>query len=475
VKSIEKAEKISNELKEVKLVLAEAIVMLDQQSEQIELLEKENKELKDIISKTKGELPKKDSSNSNLPPSKDIPRPDRRRSLREKSSRNSGGQAGHKGYTLAFRKTPDQVIDLHIDNCKKCGARLDTNKAIFNGSRQQIELPPIVPIVIQYDTFSNTCACGCTNTSQFPDDITATVQYGPRVRSLINYLSIRQYIPYNRIQELLGDCFKLPISQGTIYNTLERTAIKTKGIFESIKNYLEQSTWLGSDETGIYVNGKNWYNWVWQNKKVTYIRATSNRRKDNISTFFENGFPYAILSSDQYAAQLSTPAKGHQICFPHLYRRMAYLQQAEPSKWLTDIKNTFKYAEQLKKLKPQRKRSDGIASHLEDQLNQLLIVQLKKNKQKESLTFQKSLIKHRHAIFTFLYHREVPADNNSSEQAIRNAKVKMKVSGFFKSQQHTFAQLRSIIDTLIKNDKPILQSLQNIEQDHNFNLETILT
>ena len=127
------------------------------------------------------------------------------------------------------------------------------------------------------------------------------------------------------------------------------------------------------------------------------------------------------------------------------------------------------------KLKPQRKRSDGIASHLEDQLNQLLIVQLKKNKQKESLTFQKSLIKHRHAIFTFLYHGEVPADNNSSEQAIRNAKVKMKISGFFKSQQHTYAQLRSIIDTLIKNKKPILLSLQKIEQDDNFNLGLLLT
>lgn len=475
MKSTGRLEKISNELAEVKLVLAEAIEMLDQQSELIESLEKENKELKDIISKTKGELPKKDSSNSNLPPSKDIPRPDRRRSLREKSSRNSGGQTGHKGYTLDFRESPGQVIAVHIDRCKKCGARLDRNKAILNASRQQIEIPSIEPIVKQYDTFSNACACGCSNVAQFPAGIKSNVQYGPRVRSMINYLSIRQYIPYNRIQEMLGDCFKLPISQGTIYNTLERTAVKTKGIFESIKAYLEQSTWLGSDETGIYVNGKNWYNWVWQNKKVTYIRATPNRRKDQITTFFEQGFPSAILSSDQYAAQLSTPAKGHQICFPHLYRRLAYLQQAEPSQWLVDIKKTLKYAEQLKKLKPQRKRSEGIASLLEDQLNQLLLVQLNRNKQKQSRTFQKSLIKHRHAIFTFLYHREVPPDNNSSEQAIRNAKVKMKVSGFFKSQQQTYAQLRSIIDTLIKNNKPILHSLHKIEQDNNYNLASLLT
>ncbi len=309
MKSTGSLEKISNELEEVKLVLAEALEMLDDQSELIESLEKENKELKAIISKTKGELPKKDSSNSNLPPSKDLPRPDRRRSLREKSSRNSGGQSGHKGYTLEFSKAPDQVIAIHSDRCKKCGSHLDINNAVLKASRQQIEIPPIVPFVKQYDTFSNTCACGCTNVSQFPAGIRSNVQYGPRVRSMINYLSIRQYIPYNRIQEMLGDCFKLPISQGTIYNTLERTAVKTKGIFESNKTYLEQSTWLGSDETGIYVNGKNWYNWVWQNKKATYIIATPNRRKDNITSYFEKGFPSAILSSDQVRGPVKYPGK----------------------------------------------------------------------------------------------------------------------------------------------------------------------
>ena len=475
MKSTGRLEKISNELAELKLVLAEAIEMLDQQSEVIESLEKENKELKDIIAKTRGVLPKKNSCNSNLPPSKDLPRPDRRRSLREKSSRNTGGQTGHKGFTLEFNKKPNQIIAVYIHSCKKCGAKLDTNKAFLNASRQQIELPPVFPFVKQYDTFSNTCACGCTNVAQFPAGIKSNVQYGPRVRSMINYLSIRQYIPYNRIQEMLADCFMLPISQGTIYNTLERTAQKSKGIFDSIKTYLEQSTWLGSDETGIYVNGKNWYYWVWQNKKASYIRATPSRRKDHIREFFKDGFPSAILSSDQYAAQLSTPAKGHQICYPHLYRRIAFVQQIQPSNWLQRIKKILKKAEKLKKQNAQRKRTDRHASQLEQQLNQLLLVQLNKKKQKESVTLQKSLIKHRHAIFTFLYHKEVPPDNNSSEQAIRNAKVKMKISGFFKSQQQTYAQLRSIIDTLIKNNKPILHSLQKIEQDNNFNLGLLLT
>jgi len=338
---------------------------------------------------------------------------------------------------------------------------------ILKASRQQIDLPPILPVVKQFDIYSNTCSCGCKNQAQFPYGVRASVQYGPQIRALINYFSVRQFIPYQRMQELFRDCFNLKISQGTFYNALERTVKNTNGIFETIKAYLQQAKWLGSDETGIYVNGKNWFNWVWQNKNATYIKATPTKRKDHIREFFYHGFPQAILSSDQYAAQLSTPAKGHQICYPHLYRRIVFLQDAEPSFWLADIKQVLKSAEKLKKKNPQRKRYDPSAKKLEDRLNQLLLLKLDPKKQKETFTFQKSLVKHRHAIFTFLYYKEVPPDNNSSEQAIRNAKVKMKISGFFKSQQNTYAQIRSIIDTLIKNDKPILNTLIDIENGKN--------
>ena len=467
MKTSQKILRLEKELADVKLVLAEAIKMLDTQAERMEELEIENKKLKDLLSQSKGIVPLKDSSNSNLPPSKDNFRPDRRRSLREKSSRNTGGQKGHKGSTLEFNHSVDQVVSIFPDHCKKCGTKLLKKDAIKKASRQQIDLPPIVPIVIQYDTYSTICNCGCNNQARFPETIKSSVQYGPRIRSIINYLSVRQFIPYNRIQELLKDCFSVNISQGTIYNTLERTAKNTKGIFEVIKDYLAQSTCVGSDETGIYVNGKNWYNWVWQNKKATYIRATPTKRKDHIREFFYHGFPQAILTSDQYAVQLSTEAKGHQICYPHLYRRLFYLSQAEPSRWINQIKAVLKSAEKLKKKKSERKRHDPSAKKIEHRLNQLLLnVELKK----ESNTFRKSLLKHRHAVFTFLYYSEVPCHNNDSEKAIRNAKIKMKISGFFKSQQHTYAQIRSIIDTLIKNDRPILDSLYCIEQGKNIRL-----
>jgi transposase len=73
---------------------------------------------------------------------------------------------------------------------------------------------------------------------------------------------------------------------------------------------------------------------------------------------------------------------------------------------------------------------------------------------KKVKTFFKRLIKYKDYILEFLYHQNLPPDNNGSERAIRNAKVKQKVSTQFKSQTGitNYAITRSIFDTCIKRD-----------------------
>ncbi|MBW6535204.1 MAG: transposase [Mariniphaga sp.] len=65
-------------------------------------------------------------------------------------------------------------------------------------------------------------------------------------------------------------------------------------------------------------------------------------------------------------------------------------------------------------------------------------------------------------VFNFLFHPEVPYDNNVSEQAIRNVKVKQKVSVSFRSERgaEIFAILRSIVDTIIKKGGNPFESIR---------------
>lgn len=85
---------------------------------------------------------------------------------------------------------------------------------------------------------------------------------------------------------------------------------------------------------------------------------------------------------------------------------------------------------------------------------------------KELYTFYKRICRERAHLFTFLFLSDVPSNNNASERAIRNIKVKQKISGQFKTEKaaKNFAKIRSIIDTTIKNGMNVLDALALIAQ-----------
>ena len=61
----------------------------------------------------------------------------------------------------------------------------------------------------------------------------------------------------------------------------------------------------------------------------------------------------------------------------------------------------------------------------------------------------------------FLVDFEVPFTNNLAEQALRMMKVKMKISGGFRTEEgaQAFAALRSVVATTRKQRQNILQTL----------------
>jgi len=75
----------------------------------------------------------------------------------------------------------------------------------------------------------------------------------------------------------MKDVFGLSISEGSISNLLQRTARKTSPIYEHIQAELQTATYVGSDETGAKINGKNAWVWVWQNAKNTFLKVSPSR------------------------------------------------------------------------------------------------------------------------------------------------------------------------------------------------------
>lgn len=429
-------------------------------------LASENRLLKHRLSKY--ETPK-NSSNSSIPPSKDENRPKKNQSLRKKSHRKPGGQPGHKGETLEMSILPDEFVDHVPGYCTTCGEYLEGKAAELESERQIVDLPKIQAIWTTHRQYSKTCNCGHKTTSKFPDHINVPVQYGSRIESLICYLHARQYLPYDRMAELLKDSYGVKISQGSIDNIIKRFAAKGTRVYNRIKAEIMSAQVVGSDETGIKISGKKHWAWTWQDVENTLISISQSRGIQAITESVMNHLPRAILCHDAWRAQFSINCRDHQLCCAHLLRELKYLNELYKHSWSKKFKKLLHQALELKRqmahedYDTENTQRDRIISSF-----QKLQDQPPDKKHKELYTFYKRMVKYKDHVFPFLYHYEVPPDNNASERAIRNIKVKQKISGQFRSLTgaKNFAIIRSIIDTLNKRN---LNVFQNLELIANFN------
>ena len=409
---------------------------------------------------------KKDSHNSSLPPSSDFFSP-QTKSLRPPSLLKSGGQPGHIGTTLELKANADRVIDIKSDFCNNCGGSLAHATHVLKSKRQVIEIPPIVPIYEEFRLYSCQCPhCLHNQLTEFPLGVNAPIQYGSTVESLICYLSVYQYVPFARLQNLFTHVFSLPLSQGTVGNILERAAVKCSGVYQIIKAQIIESQVVGSDETGAKVNGAKWWIWVWQNILNTFIVASNNRGSETIDNVWKDTLANVTLVTDRWAAQLKSFTKGHQICLAHLLRNIIFLDESEKYPFATQFKqlitDVFNSRKKLVKRQLPYNTEDDEAKTFENTFNNLLLMTIDKEIYPNTLTFQISMLKNRNYLFPCIYNLDIPPDNNGSEQAIRNIKVKQKVSRQFKSRQDAFCVIRSVIDTLRKRKVEMLPCLNLI-------------
>jgi transposase len=448
-----------NTIEELTVLVHQLFAEIAALKSEVVLLKHENAKLKEELSIYKN---KKNSNNSHVPPSQDPHRAIKNKSLREQTDRKPGGQPGHEGKTLEFTDTVDAIIKHTPNYCKCCGKDLSNTPDLLCEKRQVLDIPPIKVERIEHQTYSKTCTCGQVNKSDFPQEVKAKVQYGTNIEALIGYLHARQYMPVERMKEFFTDVMGVPLSTGGICYILQRLTAKAMPVYEQIKQRIQQAAVVGTDETGCKVNGKtNWF-WTWQNPRLTYIAYSDNRGFKTIAKEFENGLSNAILNHDRWACHFQCDAKAHQLCTAHLLRELNYIHELYNCDWSLQFKTIISQAIELKnKLHPTDYHFENAErQNLEAKLNELLRTTLP-DKNKKAITFQKKLANIPSYIFYFLHHPKVPPDNNGSERAIRNIKVKQKISGQFKSVNGaiSFAVIRSVIDTAIKSGQNVLNAL----------------
>lgn len=408
----------------------------------------------------------RDSTTSSKPPSSDMFDTKKKpKSQRQKSGLKPGGQFGHKGTTKNQFDNPDKVESHYPENCEACGKFLVGIEGELVSKRQEVDIPPIVPLVTEHHQYRVACSCGHQNNKgQYPENIRAPMQIGQKMRSLLVYLNVGQLIPYDRLTQLCKDLLNFPLCKRTIENSLEKANQKALPLYGNIMKILKSSPWAGSDETGKRVSKKRLWEWVWQNDKASYYTTSQSRGYKVVKEAFGEDYQ-GILLHDCWSAQNNTIATHHQQCHHHLQRDLIYLVETYNNPWAYATYQLLLASQKAKERIYQKDfdpkiRTQVIASYH----SKLHVLNNTLQENGEAKTLQKRFIKHKNSIFTFLSYEYLPCDNSSSERAIRMTKVKQKISGCYRSmegaQRHSV--LLSIIETAKKQKINILEAIERL-------------
>jgi transposase len=218
---------------------------------------------------------------------------------------------------------------------------------------------------------------------------------------------------------------------------------------ETIREAVRASPAINSDETGVRVDGRNWWHWVFQTPTDSYHVITPSRGADVVERFLGAARP-EVWGSDAFPTQFAAPAAQHQLCLSHQIRDLTYAIEVDGpagAQWAGALRHVFSRALRLHRERTQVRPATfaNRRVRIERAADRLIFgVPIGVG---EAWQLQKRYRRHRDKLFVCLHRDDVEPTNNSSERDLRNSVIHDKVTGGYRSQRG--AEQGAIFATLL--------------------------
>jgi transposase len=255
---------------------------------------------------------KRNSSNSNQPPSSDSPYKTKPKG--KPTGNKPGGKKGHKGHRQVMRE-PNQTEHLK-PQCCPCGNK-DFPETQPYYTHQYIELPEIQMQVTHFVLHRGECpCCGKTAKAVLPNAYRSG--YGPRLSATVAQLAGGQGDSRSLTQEFCSSVLGLSISLGAIQKIIDRASSAIKLHYEAIGQAARGSDVNHIDETSYSKKHVLQWLWVMTNTMVAFFMIHPNRSKEAFKALI--GDWVGILISDGYGLYRKWVGL-RQTCLAHLIRK----------------------------------------------------------------------------------------------------------------------------------------------------------
>ena len=408
----------------------------------------------------------KDSSNSSKPPSSNGLK--KIANNRERSSRSSGGQPGHKGHALTI---PHNLEELVANGIAEHVIIDETNGSAEYVSDWEISMK-IIPVYTERRRASGALP---------------KIGYAAKMLALLVYLQNIAMMSLSRISEFIRDATNglITVSEATILGATHRLAANID--LNPLVDDLLNGTVMHVDETPIKTTerpkqGSEEMERASHTSISAYIRTYSNANttvltvnghKNEESVIQDDILPrfFGTVSQDHEAKFLKY-GTSHALCGAHLTRELLGLEELGKVPWGGVARKLFLDMNAHKKAaiskgetacQPETLRRfeteyDSIVSQGEAELARMNHKSLGYDDLRRML---KRLREDKDSYMLFMRDYAAPFTNNQAERDLRHCKLKQKISGCFRSWQGAldYCKIRSLVDSAKKRAQFALAAL----------------
>ena len=304
--------------------------------------------------------------------------------------------------------------------------------------------------------------------------MSAPAQYGERLRAAAVYLNVQQLVPEDRAAQTLADLFgAVRFCPDTLADWVEKKARALAPVFARIGALAACAPVRCLDETGLRVAGRSHWLHTVATDTLTVYRVSQKR------SAIPEDLIGGVVVHDGLKSYRRLEGLRHALCNAHHLRELKALIEFDHEPWAEPMRDLLLEASRA----AAEARSQGrtaleptLAKSFHSRYWELLKLGLSHHRRLPRLPRQASrgrtkrrpghnllirLHKFKDDVLRFTDDFAVPFTNNLAEQALRMMKVKMKISGAFRTHAaaHDFAALRSVVATARKRGWNILHTL----------------
>jgi transposase len=368
------------------------------------------------------------SKNSSKPPSTDLFKAKKTKQKQHGAGKGKalkqGAQKGHPGKGRQLLP-PEQVnytlICLPATTCD-CNGQIEANPKKFKRF-QQFELPPIKPIVTEYQQVYGVCKkCGKIHCAPLPEGVANTL-LAPRATATVAIFTGDYRLSKRSVQLLFNDFFGLPVSLGTISQTEKIVSTALEKPVEELKTYIQQQPVVHADETHHKQQGGKMWMWLATTLLVAVFIIRTRRCTEAAKDLLGKEF-VGILISDRYSAYNWIKTERRQFCWAHLKRDMQKISERSGKAGkvgddiLTYIRRMFSLWHQLKAGEISRQTFQQAMRPIRKNIEQSLHDGVKCGHAKTANTCQ-HILNYKAALWMFVEFEGIEPTNNLAEQQLR--------------------------------------------------------